>query len=43
VEKTRVIVAQGSGRIIYRSLRPEDNDEEINKYWITQSIMNNWG
>jgi len=35
-------VSQASGRIIHGSLRPEDNDEAINRDWISQSLMNNW-
>ena len=34
---------QASGRIIHGNLRPKDNDEKINKDWITQPLMNNWG
>jgi len=35
-------VSQASGRIIHGNLAPKDNDEGINKDWITQSILNNW-
>ena len=34
---------QASGRIIHGNLRPKDNDERINKDWITQPLMNSWG
>jgi len=33
-------VSQASGRIIHGNLRPKDNDEGVNKDWITKSILN---
>ena len=33
-------MSQASARIIHGNLRPKDDDERINKDWITQSILN---